>query len=514
MKRIAFSAILLSMALCAFGQGYSAEDIRQALGEKAGGAANFGDSGSGLTSAGLISPQTAMANPEYLVTAGDMYVIAYLAGTQAVSYPVIIDSTYKLRVSNLGVIDVYGKTFTEVKKQVESIVAKNYPLSGVQFALKTPSIFGVTLKGEVKATAEERVNALSRLSSVIASNLTPYASIRDISITGMDGITRKYDLFKAQRLGILSQDPYLRPGDVINVSRVSRTVRIEGEVERPDSYQLLEGEGLRDLVEKYGNGFTPLADASRIEMTRIVNSASVSGDKIYLNAESVASNFELQNYDIVVVSKNQDLMPVMFLEGAVKKPEEAAAQLDKASAKSAVPEGTNRITVQFSKGENYSSLVHAYRNYFSAVSDTANAYIVREGEHIPINLNPMLYDASYRSDYFVKENDVLIIPFMQYFVTVSGAVAVPGRYPYIPDRDWSYYVALAGGFIPNRNSNEIVTIKDVFGKKHDKDVPVTPETIIHAESNAFLFYFNQYAPIISTTLAAVGTLLTAISLAQ
>jgi protein involved in polysaccharide export with SLBB domain len=59
----------------------------------------------------------------------------------------------------------------------------------------------------------------------------------------------------------------------------------------------------------------------------------------------------------------------------------------------------------------------------------------------------MLYDSSYRSEYYVEANDVLVIPFRQYFVTV----AKPGRYPYMPDRDWEYYIALAGGFDPVRN---------------------------------------------------------------
>ena len=40
------------------------------------------------------------------------------------------NSTYKIRVSNLGIVDASGKTFLELKKQVEDIVSKNYPMSG------------------------------------------------------------------------------------------------------------------------------------------------------------------------------------------------------------------------------------------------------------------------------------------------------------------------------------------------------------------------------------------------
>jgi protein involved in polysaccharide export with SLBB domain len=118
----------------------------------------------------------------------------------------------------------------------------------------------------------------------------------------------------------------------------------------------------------------------------------------------------------------------------------------------------------------------------------------------------MLYDSGYRSHYFVERNDTLIIPFRQYFVTVAGAVAVPGRYPYIPDREWDYYVALAGGFTRERNSFESVTIKDINGKKMKKADAILPETIITAKTNAPLYYFNQYAPVVTTILSLFTTI--------
>ena len=103
----------------------------------------------------------------------------------------------------------------------------------------------------------------------------------------------------------------------------------------------------------------------------------------------------------------------------------------------------------------------------------------------------------------VERNDVLIVPFRQYFVTVAGAVAAPGRCPYIPDRSWEYYVALAGGFVRERNSWESVAIKDISGKAMKKGDPITPETTITARTNAGLYYFNQYAPVVTTLLSIV-----------
>ena len=364
----------------------------------------------------------------------------------------------------------------------------------------------VVISGEVRATRELAGWPLRRLSEVVAENLTPYSSERDIEITDAAGVTRTYDYFRSYRFGEFDQNPWVRPGDSIRVKRLSRAVTISGAVERPGTYQLLEGENLKDLVDVYGSGLTPLADPSRIEVVRYIGSSKAAGEKLFFNKTDIDDDRELQHFDSVVIHQISDLIPVMFMEGAVGVAKDGDI--------SPTPETSNRVTVRFNEGENYAYLVRRYRTAFSAVSDTANAYIIRGEEHIPMDLNPMLYDASYHSNTIVQANDILIIPFRQYFVTVSGAVKSPGRYPYIPDRDWSYYISLAGGFNTLQNSLEMVSITDVYGKKHGKKDPITPETVIEAKSNAFVFYFNQYAPVITTTLSIVSTVFTVIAVTR
>ena len=447
----------------------------------------------------------ARSSADYRVTAGDVYTLAYAAGSTPVSYIIAVDSSYRIRVSNLGVINGAGKTFVQLKNEVETIVANNYPLSGVQLVLTEPAMFRVHIKGEVTVAGELTAWALSRLSSLVKDNLTEYASQRDIAIKSLNGQTRIYDLFNAQRLGDISQDPYLRPGDVITFNKVSRLVTIEGAVERPGVYQLLEGENIKELIEFYGNGFTPVADKTRLEMIRMINSTDISGDKIFLTEIDLTSNYPLENYDVITVPDITKLQPVMFIEGAVAKTDQS---LQTASTTSAAGDliSSNRLVVPFSKGETYASIVRRNIEWFTAVSDTLHAYIIRGDEHIPLNLNPLLYDAQYRGEVLVQENDILIIPFRQYFVTVAGAVANPGRYPYIPDRDWEYYIGLAGGFAAGRNAFDQITITETSGKRMKKTDAIVPETVITATTNHGLYYFNQYAPVLTTILTVISSI--------
>jgi protein involved in polysaccharide export with SLBB domain len=386
-------------------------------------------------------------------------------------------------------------------------VANNYPLSGVQFVLTRPAAFKVYIRGEVKESTEINAWALNRLSVVAAEkNLTKYASLRDISIKSSGGQTRVFDLFKAARSGDISQDPYLRPGDEITFNRAARIINLEGEVERPGNYQLLEGENLKELIDVYGSGFTRDADASRLEIIRMVNGASAAGEKIFVSVSDVAANFPLENFDSVSVQNISLLEPVIFVEGAVGTAAVAASSVI-ASVEGNLTAST-RLVVRYYQGENYAALIRRNMNWFSAVSDTQNAYIIRNGEQLPFNLNPVLYDPDYNINLKVETNDTLIIPFRQYFVNVAGAVALPGRYPYIPDRQWDYYIALAGGFRPEQNSRQSVEIQDISGKKMKKTDVIMPETSITANANSFLYHFNQYAPVITTVLTIVSTMFT------
>lgn len=449
--------------------------------------------------------QMAMSNPDYMVTPGDVYVLTYAAGTSAMQYKTVVDTSYKIRVANLAVLDAAGKSFIALKKQVEDLVARNYPMSGVQFALVTPAVFNVVVKGEVAQTAELQVWGLTRLSSVVYGNTTPYTSFRNITVTSSSGVSKNYDLYNRERNGDFSQDPYLRPGDVITLHKFKRKVSISGSVKRPGTYEILDDENLKDLIDLYGDGLDDFADVKKIEITRRIDGSDKSGSKIYFDNIVLASNFELNSYDSVFIDSLASKIPVMYMEGAVLKVNDTAED-DEENIK---VEGSTRVVVNFNYDENYGYFLRARKAYFdSAIADIANAFIVRGEEIIPIDISKVLYDADFKTDLVVQPGDILRVPMKQFFVSVSGSVQNPGRYPYIPNKTYEYYIGLAGGFDRSRNSKNAVDIRDFDGNKLTTKSEITPETTITAETNSFLFFFNQYAPVITTILSIISTTLT------
>ncbi len=441
-------------------------------------------------------PQLANATKDYPVTAGDVYQLSYAVGTNAVTYTIPVDSSYTIRVANLATINGSGKTFMQLKQQVEDVVNRNYPMGGVQFFILNPSSFSVVVKGEVESTQIKQTWALNRLSSVLDDSLTDSASRRFVTVISKNGKTATYDLFKASRYGDLTQNPYLRPEDTIVISRHTRKITISGAVERPGTYEILDDENFIELYKTYGDGLSHRADKSRIELFRTYDAVGSSGRKLYLDSKIFDEGYELLDNDSVWIGSYDDLVQVVFLEGAV-----FVAQDDTQLVSS------NKISVPFNEGENYAFFVRRNHSYFSASSDLQNAYIRRGTNMIPINLENILYDKNYSSEFSVEPYDVLMVPFSQSFVTVAGAVRVPGRYPYIPDRTWEYYIGLAGGFDKNQNTSGTIKIQDKNNRPCSKKDMITPESTITAQTTSFTYYFNKYAPVITTTLTAISTTL-------
>jgi Periplasmic protein involved in polysaccharide export len=362
--------------------------------------------------------------------------------------------------------------------------------------------YGLTdifVTGEVAKSAWVNAGALMRLSAIVSPLLTKYSSLRNVLVSDSNGEPQSYDLFKAERYGDLSQDPFIRAGTTITVQVNKRSVTIDGEVQRPGTYQLLDGEKLSDLIEVYARGFTEQANPERLSLVRYVTSIQSSenlGEKKLINY-SKEKDFDLMNFDAVTVHSSKELLPCVYFEGALG-----------VGVNGEDPAVSHRQVYTFFPGELLSQAVQKIRAQFSAVADLDNAYIKRGDAKIATNISKILYQNDLSDDRTLVENDTIIIPFRQFFVSVAGAVMTPGRYPYVPDRSWDYYVNLAGGFNTEKNSGDIVNITDVNGKHKDKGAPILPEDSIVAASNSFIYSFGRISTILSMIISAATLAIT------
>jgi len=207
---------------------------------------------------------------------------------------------------------------------------------------------------------------------------------------------------------------------------------------------------------------------------------------------------DLKNEDTLDVPKMSDLRPVCWFEGAIGLTN-SGITLDT----------SNKIPYIFVPGAHLSKAVASLRTSFSAVSDLDNAYLERGQERIAVDIGAFLYDKDFTDDLALEPGDRIVVPFKQLFVNVSGAVKNPGRYPYIPDRSWDYYVYLAGGFDIDKNYRQAISIIDRSSAVHGKERVPEPEDTIVAKPNSFIYQFGRVATILTTIISA-GTLTVAI----
>lgn len=418
----------------------------------------------------------AIANPSYPVTPGDMISLSYTDGKTVVSQALQVDGSYQLSVPGFGTVDGKGKTFTLFAREIENLVATYLPYSLPRVTLAGTGAFTVIVRGEVASTQEIAVWGLSRLSAVV-QGATPYASTRSITISSADGTSRTYDLYAALREGDLTQDPLVRAGDIITIPPAHTIITVEGEVVRPGVYQPLEGESLAAILSRYGKGVLPSGDPEGVVVRRYGVGSKPAIDMIGIKAAQLPSFF-LRHLDTVFVSPMIPLSRSVTIEGAVN--------MGNVEAQSDMLSSSGKLYYQFYPGETVLEMVQNISSRFSATSDLAAAYLLREDSLIPINIYAMLMgQPSESSSLTLQEGDRFIIPFNQLFVSVAGGVLKPGIYPYIPDKRASYYINIAGGFDPAKNRNGDFTVVDKKGTKLSKDAVVPPEAVVTAKLNTF-----------------------------
>lgn len=480
-----------------------------------------------FTSADSIKKaQVAMATNEYIVTAGDIYTLAFASG----SFSISVDSTYKVRIANLGFINAQGLTLQEFKNRVESLVVSNYPAGGIQFFLANPAQFHVFIKGEVTSSAVVDAWALNHVSEIVGSHYTPYSSGRFVKIISASGKETTYDLYKARRDGDFSQDPYLRPGDTIVVPKLDRKVTISGDVIRPGTYELLAGEELNSLIFDYAQGFSPYADKNRIEL-----SSFTGGNPLYRVSYLTESDLHLDRplacYDSVFVASKSMSQGYIYVEGAVSNrydiySKSLVAEYDddgneKASLPgdvASVPSTIALLRYPYTEGKTISQLFMENPLMVLNSSNLTDAYIIRNGtnrqagEKIKVNLYELMYQSEKvdtSKDIVLEPEDTIVIPFIQYYVNVQGAVVNPGKYPYQPGKDWSYYVSLADGIDYDQNLFNSVKIVDKEGRKLSKKSIIPPESTIYASRNSPKD--GWFLPLLTAILTFVTTCLTCVA---
>jgi len=139
-----------------------------------------------------------------------------------------------------------------------------------------------------------------------ACGVTDKGTLRMVKVRRANGKSDTIDLYGFLLTGdIDTRTIRLGPGDSIHVPVKEKSVTIEGEVKRPNTYEMVGDEGMRDLV-KFAGGFTPDAYLKHVQAHRYEENRGeilMDLDLDVLHSQPSA-NLPLLNGDRLVIPKN------------------------------------------------------------------------------------------------------------------------------------------------------------------------------------------------------------------
>lgn len=400
-------------------------------------------------------------NDQYLVSPGDEIVVSVWGRIVETMNLTVTAEGYIELPDQGGRIITNGVTLQELKPKIVQALAqiraayinaadpaKSQAFVDVQLGkLRKLSIYviGEVNQPGVYAVSPGVANVVNLLHN--ACGVRPNGSLREIVIRHGSGATDRVDLYEYFLKSTFDHNKlHLAPGDSIMVPLKQKSATIQGEVRRPNLYELVGNEGLRELIE-FAGGFGPDAYLKQSQIRRFEkNRGEVIMDVDLGEVTSQADgNLPLLDGDIVTVTKNiqvrtnnvtvtgggitragtYEWKPGMRLADLIAKAEglREDAYLDRADL--------IRTEADFSKKLTVLSLADLYQ----PGEDGQFAFTDNPDKNIPLH-----------------EMDELIIQSAfgmrgkEPHVTMEGHVKEPGRFPLAKGMNLYDLIFLRGGF--------------------------------------------------------------------
>jgi len=265
-------------------------------------------------------PDVSMPVPEnYLVGPGDKINIQ-LIGKENQEYILEVSRDSTLSLPRIGVIPVSGLTFDELKSNLQRRIKRQYIGVDAFITLGELRSIQVFVLGEVNRPGSYSVDGLSTMTNALLNGegVTEIGSLRNITLKRAGKRIATLDLYDLLLNGDTSGDVRLRPGDVVHVPAIKKSVAISGEVRRPAIYELKNEKTLKDVI-KLAGGLLPSALKNHIKIERIIDGEKALIDVDYDDKSS--RNTVIKSGDILLVDSILERKEnAVRLSGDVVKP--------------------------------------------------------------------------------------------------------------------------------------------------------------------------------------------------
>lgn len=388
------------------------------------------------------------AGRAYVLGPGDAITVS-LWGDKEKEYNLALNPDGKVFLEGVGLVELAGRDLDAAAQTLRQRLAKVYSGIGrgtthVEATLGKTGPVRVFVLGEVKVPGGYVFTGQTGILTALyyAKGPTDIGTVRNLQLT-RGGKTFPLDLYKYLVRGQALSPQALQDGDILFAGRASALVEIAGDVGRPSTYELLPGEGVKELIE-FAAGLNPTAASHRITLHRVFANGKV--DVLDLPSPqqflSGQAKIDLRDGDKVVIAKSSETSDnFLTVAGPVKYPGTYEAT-GIASVRQLIAKAGGL------REDAYLGRIHVVR-FHPDGSSSLLAYSMDSSNLDSITLVP-------------KDNIILYSLKEMYLpdsVQVSGAVFKPGKYEFRKGMTAKDLVMQAGGYLPHHENGRMLIFR-------------------------------------------------------
>lgn len=335
-----------------------------------------------------------------------------------------------------GRVYLKGMQLGDAKVLLRNRFGRFIDLRGSQFdvAVTYSPLIRVNIVGEVANPGTYNISSWNSAFNAlaVANGPTDLGSVRRIEVRRGGETIKMLDLYQFLMDPASNQDFFLQDNDYLVVPSYRKVATVEGQVKRPHTYELLDGEQMTQLIE-FAGGLLPAAYSKNVQVERFRGSQRVILDVNLDSLVTLGGDFKLFDGDLVRVDTIPSTIEnYVMVRGDVNFP--GSYQL----------RAGYRISDILDKAQG--------NGKFKAIDQ---AYLIRLDEdynprYIPIDISAILEDPGVEDNVLLEERDIIEVIGKEFLtedhtVSIEGSVKSPGEFTYAKGMTLKDLLFYAGG---------------------------------------------------------------------
>ena len=419
--------------------------------------------------------QRILSATNYRMTAGDTYELQIQLGSDRVNtFPLVLQDDYQLEIPYVGTVPVRDRLFSDARREIVRRIKEQVPARFVSFVLRQPALFDVFIYGGVANPGIYTVTPLSRISDLITVAGGPQAgsSLRRVELT-RDDLIRDIDLTRFSTHGELDANPTLTPGDRVRIPRAERLVSIAGRVAFPGVFDLLAGEGIKDLI-RFAGGLRGDQRDSRLSVRR-----GRPVPQVLELAPAQWPTFQLRDGDRVEAAPAARPERMILVQGAL-------FGTPGGDQPRPIPEQQVVVLLPYASGLTVLQVLEQMGGPTPlARAERSSVLRAASGARIPVDVAALWESRDLNLDLFLDPGDQLHVPLQDLRIYIAGEVNIPSAVPYQPSLTIGDYLRAAGGLTEDGDTNFTVLDADHARRRGTLFTQPAPGSTIIANRNAW-----------------------------